>query len=73
MTETKQITFEGRSYTVPVWVEWVAREPNGSVYAYENKAEVHRKVGMFWCANGGKIAQIFPTANGDWQDSLTKV
>ena len=24
--DTKQITFEGREYTVPVWVEWVARD-----------------------------------------------
>lgn len=24
--ENKQITFEGREYTVPVWVEWVARD-----------------------------------------------
>lgn len=33
--DKKQITFEGREYTVPVWVEWVARDSDDCVYGYE--------------------------------------
>ena len=35
--DTKQITFEGREYTVPVWVEWVARDNCGDVYGFKTE------------------------------------
>ena len=41
MTDTKQITFEGREYTVPAWVEWVARDGDGTLAGYENSPVLH--------------------------------
>ena len=32
--ETKQITFEGQTYTVTTWVGWAARGDDGGLYAY---------------------------------------
>lgn len=67
MTEqTKQITFEGREYTVPVWVKWVAVNSDGHLCGYETKPTLHvtcfyTKKGR-WCSIGG-----------NWRDSLTEV
>lgn len=60
MTETKKITFEGRSYTVPVWVEWVARDNEGFIYAYDV-----RRCDTFYLADNA-LRRI-------GRDSLTKV
>lgn len=67
MTDTKTITFEGRSYTVPVWVEWVARDEDGSIYAFETEPSIY--AGVF---NNAKSVFIGTHYSG-WADSLTKV
>ena len=69
MTDTKTITFEGRSYTVPVWVEWVARDMDDCIYGYEFKP---LQTEHYFTSNGG--LSVF--MNDDrflWRDSLTKV
>lgn len=70
MTETKQITFEGREYTVPVWVEWVARDEGGTKCGYE-KEPIERK-DMF-VVDTGRHFVIADVMKIDWRDSLTKV
>lgn len=67
MSDTKTITFEGREYTVPVWVEWVARDKNGSIYGYENKPDID--VFVFRSPKSIFIAAHY----SGWADSLTKV
>lgn len=68
MTDTKQITFEGREYTVPVWVEWVARDSNGDLCGYDFKPEISKN--CFTVLGGGRWIKITPNI---WRDSLTKV
>ncbi len=40
MTDTKQITFEGQTYTVPVWVKWVARNYDGEKNGFDHKPKI---------------------------------
>lgn len=82
--ETKTITFEGRSYTVPVWVEWVAHnfedgwatfnplhEKWGRIFGFGDP----RPTGWYgiW-GNGGRSIFIDVQPNPQyWGNSLTKV
>jgi len=67
--DTKTITFEGREYKVPVWVEWVARDEDSSIYGYENKPDVYEGVFI-----SPKPKSIFIARNYvDFRVSLTKV
>lgn len=66
MTDTKQIIFEGRSYTVPVWVEWVARDEDGSIYGYDLEPNICHKESYFF-THGRRLYL------NNWRDSLTKV
>lgn len=68
--DTKTITFEGRSYTVPVWVEWVARDEGGTKCGYE-KEPIERK-DMF-VVDSGRYFILRDIDAPDWRDSLTKV
>lgn len=67
MTDTKTITFEGRSYTVPIWVEWVARDEDCNIYGYESEP---RQVSDGF-SSGSRY--VFIEDAYDWRDSLTKV
>jgi predicted branched-subunit amino acid permease len=70
--ETKQITFEGREYTVPVWVEWVAKSNIGAIFGYVD----HPKKGEFEFINVGRFVRIekdLAVDETNWRDSLTKV
>lgn len=67
--DTKQITFEGREYTVPVWVEWVAVDSDGELCGYDLKAVISD--GCFYPPDDGKW--IFISNTTSWRDSLTKV
>lgn len=70
MTEqTKQITFEGNTYTVPVWVKWVARDESGQICGYDLAPE--RFWDGFMHPSGGKWISIYNPS--DWRDSLTEV
>ena len=74
MTATKQITFEGREYTVPAWVEWVARDKNGKRFGYldrpsEGDYEFIHANDTFVCIDD--ISDL--CFKCDWRDSLTKV
>jgi hypothetical protein len=68
MTDTKQITFEGREYTVPVWVEWVARDESGcKARGYSRRPiEYHD---AYHCVGGMSVVLTLES----WRDSLTKV
>ena len=71
MTATKQITFEGREYTVPVWVEWVARDDNLDICGYEL---CPIEGGDIWIARNGLFCLIETAIfNAEWCNSLTKV
>jgi len=37
MTETKEIIYNGITYTVPVWVRFVATDESSAIYGYELK------------------------------------
>lgn len=69
MTDTKQITFEGREYTVPVWVEWVARDADNCIYGYEFKPSERSQ---YFDSSGGLSVYINDN-EPSWCDSLTKV
>lgn len=68
MTDTKQITFEGREYTVPVWVEWVARNMDDDVIGYDIEPVISEGEFSGCCM---KIVIFSQTKN--WRYSLTKV
>jgi hypothetical protein len=71
--ETKQITFEGRTYTVPTWVRWVARDEDNEVRGYEDKPTKNR---VQWYApiRGDVIGRNIPLGwSNHWEDSLVKV
>lgn len=67
--ETKEITFEGKTYTVPTWVRWVARDMDGSVYGSDEKPFIF---GTCWDCLG---CRFFKISEGDksWKESLTEV
>lgn len=73
MSETKTITFEGRSYTVPVWVGWVARDQDDSVFGFDSAPLINVLDGYFYTESAS--VKIFPIRDRDqtWRDSLTKV
>ncbi len=69
--ETKQITFEGRTYTVPTWVKWVARDEDGEVVGYEDKPTRYR---VDWHFPIGATGRSIPLGwNAHWENSLTEV
>ena len=54
MTEqTKQITFEGQTYTVPVWVNWFTVDLDGELCGYN--ANPFLDDGCFYPSDGGKL------------------
>jgi hypothetical protein len=73
MTDTKQITFEGREYTVPVWVEWVAMDENGDVWGYSKKPDMYEQSFDLIGAIGGRMTFRMVYKSDNWRDSLTKV
>lgn len=66
--DTKTITFEGREYKVPVWVQWVARDSDGDVFGYETKPSDHK---FSWVSND--LITAIRCDDDSWRDSLTKV
>ncbi len=69
--ETKQITFEGVTYTVPTWVKWVAKDSNLEIWGYNNLPRLEKGewvVDMF-------VSKVCLVHGGcdDWEDSLTEV
>jgi hypothetical protein len=67
--ETKEITFEGKAYTVPTWVRWVSRDENGEVWGSDNIFYASRS---YWINTSGKLSKI-SEADTSWKDSLTEV
>jgi len=72
---TKKITFEGQTYEVPVWVEWVARDEEDGSYGYRYEPTKSRGV---WTAEGNFSAtacvRLIPTGGETcWGDSLKRV
>ena len=64
---TKIVTFEGKQYEVPEWVNWVARDGNGDGYGYEEKP-------FLGCDQfDNEYGRIFTLFANNWRDSLTKV
>lgn len=64
--DTKQITFEGREYTVPVWVEWVALDEDWLLCFYEFKP-------FHGISSFGSVGRHMIVKLDNWRDSLTKV
>jgi hypothetical protein len=68
--ETKQITFEGQTYTVPTWVKYVARDEDGYVGGYENKPLIN--AWNEWVSDEGESLRL-EREDTSWRDSLTRV
>ena len=71
MVITKQITFEGQTYTVPTWVEWVARDEDNEVWGYEDEPQRHR---VGW-SSISYVRDAYPMKafTKRWEDSLVGV
>lgn len=68
MIETKQIIFEGRTYEVPSWVKWVARDKDLCVLGFATKPYIEDDDFQT------EDARLFVIIDApDWRDSLTKV
>lgn len=71
MTEqTKQITFEGQTYTVPVWVKWVARDESGYVFGFDKKPRRYSINNRWEVSIKNKAVRI---DYYDWRQSLAEV
>ena len=70
MNDTKQITFEGLTYAVPTWVEWVARDEGGAIYGYDY--EPYPLTDEWDCPLRAEVCRI-DTPEDTWKDSLVKV
>jgi len=69
--ETKQITFEGLTYTVPTWVKWVARDERGEISAFEYNPA---RECDFWSENEYHIpSRVVVIGWTYWEDSLAEV
>lgn len=75
MTEqTKTVTFEGKQYDVPVWVNWVARDKNGDVYGYEYPPTVAYYDGSIFSKYHGMVKFLGNSANKiKWWDTVTRI
>ena len=72
--ETKKVTFEGRTYTVPTWVRWVARDEDGEVCGYEDRPTKDKTQWYAPIRGGGTIVRSIPLGwNNHWRDSLAEV
>lgn len=59
------------AYTVPLWVEWVARDSDGKIYGYELKPECDGEFDQYY--NPGSELILILDPGKDWRYSLTKV
>lgn len=71
--ETKQITFEGRTYTVPTWVRWVTRDEDGEVRGYEDKPTKDETQWYAPILGGGVIGRSISLGWSYWEKSLAEV
>ena len=71
----KKITFEGQTYKVPVWVGWVARDADGTVWGYVNEPEqgVNFWCDTLWCDTKRKDKQEFLGVRCNWENSSMAV
>lgn len=70
--ETKEITFEGKTYTVPTWVKWVARDEDGSAFVYKCKPYMSES-GWYGYDDHGDSCLRIVEEDTSWEDSLTEV
>lgn len=67
----KTITYRGEQYEVEDWVNFVAMDFNGDIFAFENKPEKD-DFGEWINNKGGQVSRIDYIENG-WSESLEKV
>lgn len=65
----KTITYRGEQYEVEDWVNFVAMDADGAIYAHES--EPYRRHGE-WVKTEGRIQCIGNEVAG-WEESLEKV
>lgn len=66
---TKEVVFEGITYTVPVWVKFVARDHSKAIWGYENKPRKDFEDNC-WGGNGRGRATRMEIKIPNWEDSL---
>ncbi|QDH85544.1 hypothetical protein [Proteus phage vB_PmiP_RS51pmB] len=66
----KTITYRGEQYEVEDWVNWVAMDAGGEIYAYEHEPIVSSE--NDWINTGGNCFWIGSEPQ-DWDESLEKV
>lgn len=67
----KTITYRGEQYEVEYWVNWVAMDLDGDIFAFENKPEKD-DIGEWINNKGGQVSRIDYIDNG-WSESLEKI
>lgn len=65
----KTITYRGEQYEVEDWVNFVAMDADGAIYAYEQ--EPYSRCGE-WIKSGGNVKCIGCEVV-EWEESLEKV
>lgn len=66
----KTINYRGKEYIVEDWVNFVAMDIDGDIYAFENEPE--KDDFGEWMNIKGEVLQIDYVNNG-WENSLEKV
>ncbi len=69
--DMKTITFEGKEYEVPVWVRWVAKDANGTVWAFGLKPRACYYEDMWTTQHGSRDRQIDQKAS--WDEAIAEV
>ena len=64
----KNIQYQGRQYSVPIWVKFVATDKCGSIYGYEFEPY---KSGGAWLGREGRVFVV--TRDKEWDSSLVEV
>ena len=66
--EMKSIQYQGRQYSVPIWVKFVATDESGSIYGYEFEPYKSKSA---WLGSEGRLFLV--TRDKEWDSSLAEV
>lgn len=67
----KAVVFEGVTYRVPEWVNWMARDQDGEICGYEIEPNIRFD---YFAVNGERMVVIrSPETDESWRNSAARV
>lgn len=69
--QMKAVVFEGVTYRVPVWVNWMARDQDSEINGYEYEPD---KMEEFFLPSSGRWFRVITPAHDEsWRNSAARV